>query len=208
MYNTGRRLIFAAALAAVLCLASGRAHALKHLGWGAGRGLFLIPAFGFMVPLGDDHFTDLVDVSFKLDFPGKFGYLFRAGPVLIGPEFAVNFTPLTPDHDTSDLMLFRFRFLVCLRIVIPIPRFPRFRLIARTGIGPDLAFGSWGNEDDQSTGAGFEFTFGFEFLVHRRVGLGATMDLPFSVHPEEFFGDDYFSAELDYMFHVSIYMWP
>ena len=100
-----------AVLFLVLCLSSKKAYALKDLG-DAGRGLYLEPSLGFLIPLGDDHYTDLVDISFKLGLPGKLGYLFKVGPILLGPEFASDFTPYNDDSDVpGHLHLFRLRFL-------------------------------------------------------------------------------------------------
>jgi len=187
----------------------GRAHAIKDFG-DAGRGLYIEPSLGFMIPLGEDEYEDIVDISFKLGVPGKLGYLFRAGPILIGPELATDFTPFNDDDDLAgDVDLFRFRFLGCVRIVIPIPRLKRLRLVARMGMGLDLVFGEWGREDDASAGLGVEFSFGVEFLVHRRVAIGGLMAFPMAFHPEHVFSrDDYFAADLDYMFYVSIFVFP
>lgn len=203
MKMTQKISIFTMTCLLALGLLSGKAHAE------AGQGLYLEPSLGFLIPLGEDEYEDMVDVSFKLGMPFRIGYLFRAGPILIGPEFASDFTPFNDDDIIrADLDLFRFRFLGCMRIVIPIPRLTKLRLVARAGMGLDILFGEWGRDDDQSAGLGFEFTFGVEYLVHRRVAVGGLMGFPMSFHPDELFGRDFFSADLDYMLYVSIFVFP
>lgn len=210
MNGTVRASVFLIVLgSAALLTYPGRAHAIKDT-YGGGRGLYIEPSLGFMIPLGEDDYTDLVDISFKLGLPGKLGYLFRAGPIYIGPELSTDFTPFNDDDDLSaDLDIFRFRFLGGVRIVIPIPRHRWVRLVARLGMGLDFVFGEWGREDDASAGLGVEFSFGVEFLVHRRVAIGGLMAFPMAFHPEHVFSRaDYFAADLDYMFYVSIFVFP
>jgi hypothetical protein len=173
--------------------------------------LFFDPALGVMIPMADDDYTDHVGVSFKLAFLTG-GFIFRIGPIFLGPELAVDFTPLNvkEDYDQFNLKLFRMRIQAGARIVYPIPRYERMRLFWRFNIGMDIAWGDWDirgvNEDDASTGLALDFIGGFEIMVHRIVGVGAYMALPVSVHTGHFFNvEGYNSLDLDFMAHVSIY---
>ena len=206
-------IVFSFVLLLVSGLPAKKAHALADLG-DVGRGLFYDPGLGFMIPLGDDDFTDYVDVSFSLGVPGRVGYLWKLGPILIGPELSSYFTPGTEDDDIpGNLDMYRFRILGGVRIVYAFPRMPRLRIVGRVLIGIDVAWGEWsfwgGDDDDSSAGVGFEFSFGMEFIVHRRIAVGAAMGFPMAYHGDDFFGlEDYFSGELDYIFYVSIFIFP
>jgi len=172
---------------------------------------FLNPALGIAIPMADDDYTEYVGVSFKLAFLTG-GFLFHAGPILVGPEIAMDFIPfnIKEKYEDIDLHLYRMRFQTGARIVFPIPKYERVRLIWRFNLGVDVVWGDWEwgrfHEDDSSAGAALDFIGGIEIMVHRMVGVGGYMGLPVSIHDKKFFyEEDYNSLDLDIMLQVTIY---
>lgn len=173
--------------------------------------LFLGLSIGGAIPMADDDYTDRVGVSFKFPFLSA-GFVFHLGPVLVGPEFVVDFTPfnIKEDYEESNLHLYRMRIQPGGRIIFPVPNYERLRLLWRVDIGADITWGEWDrrgfNDEDDSAGIAMEFAGGFEIKVHRMVGIGAYMALPVSIHEENLLNlDDYNSLDLDFMTFVTVY---
>ena len=197
----------AAAEASASASASGSTSS-SGVGKGVHGALFLELGPGLMIPLADDEYDDVIDPSFKLALL-RAGFIFRLGPVYLGPELSVDFTPGNVDSDLDDnLALFRMRLQLGARLVFPIPKFQRMRILARLDLGMDIDWGEIDtpHTDDSSTGFAFEFASGFEFMVHKMVAIGFTMGLPISTHRGHFFGqEDWTSLDLDFMIHLGIY---
>jgi len=198
--------ISAALLFSAAFVLPGRAMAYQK-DIGGGYGLYLEPAFGFMVPAADDDYDRMVDISFKLAFL-RIGYLFKAGPVYLGPELASDFTPYSHDLP-GDPHFFRIRTLACLRLVIPMPPHPRIHLLFRAGVGLGVVWADYEGWHDRHVedDAGFvmDMAAGVEYQVHRRITLGMTLGFPVGVYPDDY---DFVTFDIDFLWHVSFYVWP
>lgn len=201
MIRISAALIFAAAL-----VHPGRAAAYQK-DIGGGYGLYLEPAFGFLVPAADDDYDDIADISFKLAFL-RIGYLFKAGPVYLGPELASDFTPYTHDLP-EDAHFYRIRTLACLRLVIPMPPHPRIRILFRVGMGLGVVWADYEGWHDRHVedDAGFvmDMAAGVEYQVHKRITIGMTLGFPVGVYPDDY---DFVTFDVDFLWHVSFYVWP
>lgn|GEM_PF-1983160 len=162
-------------------------------------GLFLEPTLGLALPVGDEYYDGLVDVSFVPAL--SVGWLFGVGDAAIGPEGWITYTPLNVEDgflgDGLDVYAGRFRVAGGARLHVDVGA---LYLFAHVGLGFDLVHASWEYDggpvhyDDDESDGGLVFLpgFGFGGRVADWIGITMRFDFPTAMHwDDEDGGVDY-----------------
>lgn len=170
---------------------------------GGTDGLFLEPTIGFGLPVGDEGYDFLIDISFVPAI--SVGWLFGVGDAAIGPEAWVTYTPLNVDDedfliDNADVYAGRFRVAGGGRFQVDIGA---LYLFTHLGVGFELVHTSWEYqagplhvEDDESDGGLVVLPgFGFGGRLTDWVGLTMRLDFPTAMHWDD---DD---GGVDFSYH-------
>jgi hypothetical protein len=184
---------------------------------GGTDGLFLEPTLGFGMPVGDESYDFLIDLSFVPAI--SVGWLFGVGDAAIGPEAWVTYTPLNVDEedfivDNADVYAGRFRVAGGARFHVDIGA---LYLFTHLGVGFELVHASWEYnagplraEDDESSG-GLVIVpgFGFGGKLADWVGLTMRLDFPTGMHWDDDDGGvdfDYHSTDIEVDFGATFFL--